>query len=296
LTGSVTFAAATTTVSAGSFSLNGTTFTTTSSMTVLDVVNSINNASASTGVSADFTAGAGITLRANNFGSGGSFTLSDASGVINSAGVANATGVDAVASVTIDTNGSTAGGLSTVTFTGGKNGQSGLVLSDSTGNFITLTETGNATTAAFLAGNLNVGSAQFQIGANAGQTINLSLGNFAAAQLGAKSVAGMNLSNLDITTATGSTNSLMVIDAAIDEVTRARGEVGSFQRNALESNIRSLGIARENLAATESSIRDTDVASEMTYFTKLQILQQSGMSMLAQANSAPQAVLSLLRG
>ncbi|MFN7579342.1 MAG: flagellin, partial [Armatimonadota bacterium] len=53
--------------------------------------------------------------------------------------------------------------------------------------------------------------------------------------------------------------------------------------------------AKENLAATESSIREVDVAQEMTNYTKLQILQQSGMSMLAQANSAPQSVLSLLR-
>jgi flagellin len=67
-------------------------------------------------------------------------------------------------------------------------------------------------------------------------------------------------------------------------------------RNTLESNVRSLGVAKESLAATESSIRDVDVAAEMTIFTKLQILQQSGLAMLAQANQAPQAVISLLRG
>jgi flagellin len=55
-------------------------------------------------------------------------------------------------------------------------------------------------------------------------------------------------------------------------------------------------VAKENLSATESAIRDTDIAEEMTTFTKLQILSQSGISVLAQANSAPQAVLSLLRG
>lgn len=296
VTGSVSFAAATTTVNAGSFSINGTTFTTSANNTVLDVVNMINTASSSTGVSADFTAGAGITLRATQYGAVGNFTLSDANGVINAAGTTQATGTDAVASVSIDTNGSTAGGLATVTFTGGRSGASGLVLTDSAGNYITLTETGNASASAFAAGNLNVGSAQFQIGANAGQTINLSLGNFAASELGKGVVSGLNLSNLDVTTSSGATNALSVIDAAITEVTRSRGEIGSFQRNALESNIRSLGIARENLAATESAIRDTDIANEMTNFTKLQILQQSGMSVLAQANSAPQSVLALLRG
>jgi flagellin len=296
MTGSVTFATGATTVSAGTFSINGTTFTTSASMTVLDVVKMINDATPNTGVTADFTATQGITLRSVNFGTKGNFTLSDASGVINAAGTASASGTDAVASVTIDTNGATAGGLSTVTFTGGRGGNHGLVLTDNFGNSLQLTEAGNATVAAFTAGNLNVGSAQFQTGGNAGQTANLSLGNFAASQLGAGRVAGMNLSNLDITTTSGATNAIEVIDQAITEVARSRGEIGSFQRNILESNIRSLGIARENLSATESTIRDTDVAMEMTNFTKLQILQQSGMAMLAQANQAPQAVLSLLRG
>ena len=66
-------------------------------------------------------------------------------------------------------------------------------------------------------------------------------------------------------------------------------------RNTIESNVRSLNVAKENLSATESSVREVDVAEEMTNFTKQQILQQSGISMLAQANSAPQAVLSLIR-
>lgn len=296
LTGSVTFAAATTTVTAGTFSVNGRSFTTTASMTAQDVVNMINDASGSTGVTADFTAGAGITLSAVRFGTVGNFTLSDASGVLNTAGTANATGVDAIASITIDTNGATAGGLSTITFTGGRNGQNGLFLSDTAGNTLTLTEAGNATTSAFTAANLNVGFAQFQVGANANQTVNLSLGNFAASELGKNIIAGVNLSNVDITTASGSTDALLVIDAAISEIARSRGEIGSFQRNVIESNIRSLGVARENLSDTESSIRDVDIAAEMTNFTKMQILQQSGLAVLAQANSAPQSVLSLLQG
>ncbi|MFN3685076.1 MAG: flagellin, partial [Fimbriimonadaceae bacterium] len=91
-------------------------------------------------------------------------------------------------------------------------------------------------------------------------------------------------------------SALAAIDSAISTVSEARGRIGSFVRNTLESNIRALGVARENLAATESAIREIDVAEEMTNYTKLQILQQSGMAMLAQANQAPQAVMSLLRG
>lgn len=87
-----------------------------------------------------------------------------------------------------------------------------------------------------------------------------------------------------------------LIDTAINTVGQVRGNIGNFQRNVLESNTRALSVARENITATESSIRDTDIAEEMTMYTKLQILQQSGLSVLAQANQAPQAVLSLLRG
>jgi flagellin len=264
-------------------------------MTVMDVVNAINSAASSTGVSADFTAGAGITLRANQYGSLGNFTLSDANGVINAAGTASATGVDAVADVVVDQNGATAGGLATVTFTGGRMGFNGLTLTDSAGNSMTLTESAMVTiSTAFTAGHLKVGSTQFQIGANANQTANMSLGNFVSSELGKNIVAGKNLSNLDLTTTTGANDALKVIDGSIEEIARSRGDIGNFQRNVLESNIRSLGVARENLSATESTIRDIDVAAEMTHFTKLQILMQSGMAVLSQANVSPQSVLALL--
>ncbi len=295
-TGSVTFATAATVVTAGQFAINGTSFTVSAGQTVTDVVNLVNNASGATGVTADFTAAAGITFRATKFGVAGNFSISDAAGIVNTAGTTAATGVDGVASVIIDTNGATAGGLSTVTFTGGRLGNDGLTLTDQYGNSIRMTEVGNATGAAFAAGYLSVGSAQFQIGGNANQTANLSLANFAASELGKNVVSGYTLANLDVTSASGATDALKIIDVAIGEVAKSRGEIGSFQRNVLESNVRALGIARENLAAAESTIRDTDVAAEMTNFTKLQILQQSGMAMLAQANSAPQSVLSLLRG
>jgi flagellin len=85
-----------------------------------------------------------------------------------------------------------------------------------------------------------------------------------------------------------------LIDAAIDNVSSSRGALGAFQ-NRFESLIRALGVTRENLAASESRIRDTDMAEETTMYTRNQILQQSGMAMLAQAQQVPQGVLSLLR-
>ena len=84
------------------------------------------------------------------------------------------------------------------------------------------------------------------------------------------------------------------IDAAIDAVSSQRAQFGAVQ-NRLEHTLSNLAVYNENLMASESRIRDVDMAAEMVNFTKLQILQQAGTSMLAQANQAPQGVLSLLR-
>jgi flagellin len=87
---------------------------------------------------------------------------------------------------------------------------------------------------------------------------------------------------------------LQQIDDAINNVSAARATFGSVQ-NRLEHTVSNLASYQENLTASESRIRDADMAAEMVQFTKLQILQQAGTSMLSQANQAPQGVLSLLR-
>lgn len=289
---SAAFAGLNTAVAApGSFTLNGVTFTASASTTVGDIINMVNQASNQTGVTASFT-GAAIAFTSNAFGSNGEVTLTDANGVVRNggAGSSSAVGTDALASLTI-------GATANVLFTGGQNGYDGLTLSDADGNTITLSQLGNVTSAVAVSiGQVVVGSAQFQIGGNAYQTASLSLGNYAASQLGAGVVSGVNLANLDLSTSAGATNAILVVEKAIEDITRARGQIGNFQRNVLESSVRSLGVARENLSATESSIRDADVAEEMTKFTKYQILQQAGMAVLTQANASPQAVLSLLQG
>jgi flagellin len=270
------YTAATDTVGAGSFSLNGKTFSTDAATTASGLVQKINEASGETGVIAVQDTGTGtIELKTNGYGSDAKINLTDSAGIIQSAaGSASASGVDAVASVTV--------GASTVTFDKGK----GLDLKDSEGNSIKLTEGGNAAATYTSAIQLTAGQTKFQIGANAGQTTSLSIGNFSSSTLG--------LSNLDIT-GSDMASALDKIDSAIGNVSESRGRIGSFVRNTVESNVRSLNVAKENLSATESSVREVDVAEEMTNFTKQQILQQSGISMLAQANSAPQAVLSLIR-
>jgi flagellin len=84
------------------------------------------------------------------------------------------------------------------------------------------------------------------------------------------------------------------LDAAIAQVSTTRSQFGAVQ-NRLEHRLANLATYQENLTASESRIRDVDMAKEMTNFTKLNILQQAGTSMLAQANQAPQNILSLLR-
>ena len=78
-------------------------------------------------------------------------------------------------------------------------------------------------------------------------------------------------------------------------MTQLRANLGAFQKNTLESTVRYLGVGVENLSASESQIRDTNVASEVVNLTKNQIIQQAATSVLAQANQAPQQVLRLLQ-
>lgn len=135
----------------------------------------------------------------------------------------------------------------------------------------------------------------FQIGANVGQTAAISMRNMSSSALGRFQQGNMfaNLSEIDVTSVQGAQDAQGLIDAAINEVTTTRGTLGSFQKNTLESNLRNLRIAAQNLTASESILRDTDMASEMSEFTKNQILVQAGTAMLAQANQIPQIVLSL---
>jgi len=119
----------------------------------------------------------------------------------------------------------------------------------------------------------------FQVGANDGETISVS-----TISLG-EAVGSISLASATV---------LASIDEAIDNVSAQRASFGAVQ-NRLEHTYNNLATYQENLSASESRIRDVDMAAEMVNFTKNQILQQAGTSMLAQAQQSPQAVLSLLR-
>jgi len=104
---------------------------------------------------------------------------------------------------------------------------------------------------------------------------------------------GSNIVNVDLSTQTGAQRALDIIDKAIADVNNFRAAIGALA-NRLEYTYQNLQVSIENLSASESVIRDADMAYEIVYFTRNQILLQSGTAMLAQANMAPQNVLSLL--
>src|SRR4051795_10116316 len=144
-------------------------------------------------------------------------------------------------------------------------------------------------------------SFNFQVGANNGEKISMSSVDLGAA-IGSAGTGGLSeLTAVSDATAaktalsTGALANVGVIDDAIKNISTARANFGAVQ-NRLEHRLTNLATYQENLTASESRIRDVDMAAEMTKFTKYNILQQAGTSMLAQANQAPQNVLSLLKG
>jgi flagellin len=100
---------------------------------------------------------------------------------------------------------------------------------------------------------------------------------------------------VDITTVAGAANAIKAVDGALSQVDNMRGELGAVQ-NRFESTISNLMNVAQNVTAARSRILDADFAAETADLTKSQILQQAGMAMLAQANTVPQAALTLLQG
>lgn len=136
----------------------------------------------------------------------------------------------------------------------------------------------------------------FQVGANSGETISLSLNAALATSLsvnfGATGLVGLSTATTSLNAIAAS--NLSTVQVAINAVSDIRSNLGAVQ-NRLEHTINNLGTTSENLQAAESRIRDTDMAKEMSEFTKNGILQQAATAMLAQANQQPQAILQLLR-
>ena len=128
----------------------------------------------------------------------------------------------------------------------------------------------------------------FHVGSGAGQALTVTVGALTATSV------GVNGLTIDGSTAGDANTAITTIGTAIDTVSTTRSTLGATQ-NRLEHTVANLSVAVENLSASESRVRDTDMASEMVSFTRHQIMVQAGTAMLAQANQVPSTVLSLLQ-
>ena len=140
--------------------------------------------------------------------------------------------------------------------------------------------------------NVVTGSMWFHIGANMDQRTQVYIGTMTAMALGIRNVG--DESKISLAAPDEANRAIGTLDQALMKINKQRADLGAYQ-NRLEHAVKGLDIGAENLQATESRIRDTDMASEMVEFTKDQVLTQAGMAMLAQANQQSQNVLSLLR-
>jgi flagellin len=143
--------------------------------------------------------------------------------------------------------------------------------------------------------NTAVGSFKFHIGANAETTSMVGANEVSlySSTLNA-TASGLSITTVSVSTQSSSNAIISALDAAVETVSTQRGLMGAMQ-NRLEHSIESLGVASENAGAANSRIRDADVAKAVSEMVRTQILQQSTMAVLAQANQAPQMALQLLK-
>ena len=250
-------------------------------LSAFDADGSVTIAAADT-VNVTVTGGSGavsVALSAGTFSGGNAAATIEQSVKAALLGTGNAVDAAAAENFSVSYEAVGAGGVFTVS-----NGSAAdVAIADGTGTPLgdnTLTALVGTVTAATGTGGV------FQVGANSGDTVSIAITDTDAAALGVAAV--------DVTTDAGAALALDNLDTAIKTVSSTRGDLGALQ-NRFESMINNLQVTTENLVASESRIRDTDMAMEMTTFTKNQILSQAGTAMLAQANQVPQSVLSLLR-
>jgi len=137
----------------------------------------------------------------------------------------------------------------------------------------------------------------FQTGANSGETTSLSIARLAANAIGlGADTTYTSLGAISVTTTAAAQAAINVIDDAIGDISTVRGNLGAFQANTLESNTRTLQATLENTISAQSIIRDTDFATEIANFTRLQTQVQAGATVLSNANQTSNLIATLLRG
>lgn len=289
-------------------------FTFASGTTMADIVAAVNTYKSITGISAASPQTSAIVLKSTDFGSDQfvSIKFADTGGQTGDLTTMSATDENTFSTVAANIT-----DITTINGTGSKrdagldvgaiingiaataDGKTARVVSDFLDISLDLSTTGAQTLGAISALTITGGGAKFNLGPNVDIQNQVSIGiqNVAARNLG--SLANGYLDDL------GSSKSANVVDGnlelgqkivndAISQVSGLRGRLGAFQKNIVGATIRSLGVALENTSAAESSIRDTDFASETAELTRSQILVNAATNVLSISNSQPQSVLSLL--
>jgi flagellin len=275
--------------------INGVVVALSAGQTQSQVVSTINQYTGQTGVTAAVDGVTGDTqLYTSQFGSSAKISVqSDQAATGTSSGFGttstSVTGVDVAGTL----GGFAATGSGNVLT--GNNGAGAQGISIAVG----LATGSNTTSLTAAQGNVTVvdDSLIFQIGANANQTVKVSVGNVATNALGLN-VAGnqfANLSQIDVQSQSGAQDAIGIIDQAISDVTNLRGKLGAIQSQTLDSSANNLQTTLENTTSAESVIRDTDFATETANFSKDQILEQVGTTVLQNANQTSQLVLNLLK-
>ncbi|HLZ30209.1 MAG TPA: flagellin [Chloroflexota bacterium] len=278
---------------AGNLVINGVTIALAGTETIANIENLINKSGA--GVTASGAAGAPMVLTNNDKGANAITVTTN--GVAGTNHLLLDLGLGVAGANTTSTTTVVAGKNAAGTYA--SNGGTATAFTAANGSTLlggglqidTALNTGGATTAlnSFTFTDTNK-AANLQIGANAGQTLGVGIEDMSATALG--------VANLDVSTSTAinaaGTGTLALIDTAIASVSAQRATLGAYQ-NRLEHTISNLGVSQSNLTASESRIRDVDMAAEMVNFTKTGILQQAGQAILAQANQSGSGVMSLLR-
>lgn len=277
---------------AETLTVNGVAITLNAGLSQAQVISRINEFTSQTGVVAENNGG-NTRLYTIAFGSNATISVSsDVAAAANSSGFGttaiNDTGVDIAGTI----DGVAASGQGNVlTATSGAAQGLSLKLATSSSN-ATVTVNGAQ-------GSVSVtnNSLLFQIGPNQNQTASVTINRVNPSSLGVGLTNNQfaSLNDIDVTSSSGAQDAIAVIDAAIDDITRMRGDLGAFQQNTLESTANNLKTTLENTVNAESVIRDTDFAEEIANFTKYQVLQQATTAVLGNANQLPQLVLSLLR-
>lgn len=247
---------------------------------------------ANVGVNVSFAAGGTFTVAAQDYGSyadGYDIRITDGTTTYDSTGAAPTAAAGGAVTGTLATE---AGALTQI-------GNRGNLYQNAAGN-VTVTMTDAVMAAGLTSANaVEVqDGATFHIGANKDQTAAVSIDATTTADLGrvgSNTLAALLTGGALTVTGGQAQSALEVIDAAINDVTSLRADLGAFQSNTLESTANNLRATLENTVNAESVIRDTDFAMEIAEMTKQQVLLQAGTSVLSTANQNPQLVLSLLQ-